>query len=267
MINTIKFKHFILSLLICANTLHAFKIDRVILSSNDNPMYLQFWPLVANAWQKLIGIKPTLILIAEDNIQVDETVGEVIRLKPISGISTASYAQIIRLLAPIFFENEISIISDIDMLPLNKDYFINSVKDIPDDKFVVYRDMAYGKDSLRFPMCYNAGKGYLFKDIFKINSVNDIENKIKEWVKKGCSWETDEVMLYTHVRGWNKFKSHCIFLGHTSMVPQRIDRVAWGYDKNKLKNHYYIDAHMVRPLDKYYKEIKELADDLGLNIN
>jgi len=73
-------------------------------------------------------------------------------------------------------------------------------------------------------------------------------------------------MLYTHVRAWPRFKTHGVFLGHDSMVPQRIDRVAWGYDKQKLKENYYIDAHMVRPLSKYYKEIKELADDVGLNI-
>lgn len=254
----------ILSLFLYSNAAHCFVIDRVILSSNENPMYLQFWPLVAQAWQKLVGIKPTLFLVAHEHIPVDETVGDVVRIKPIPGVSTASHAQIIRLLAPIYFENEISIISDIDMLPLNKDYFVNSVKNIPDTKLVVYRDMGYGKDSLRFPMCYNAGKGYLFKDVFNVKSIEDIPATIAKWVQLGCGWETDEVMLYTHVRKWNKFKANCVFLGHTSMVPQRIDRVDWRYDKTKLKNRYYIDAHMVRPLEKYYKEIKELADDLGL---
>src|SRR5579871_2794464 len=153
-------------------TSYSFKIDRAILSSNENPMYLDFWPLVAQGWRSF-GIKPTLFLIAADYIPVDETVGDVIRIRPIEGVSTASHAQIIRLLGPMYFEGEISIIADIDMLPLNKDYFVNSVVAIPDDKFVVYRDLGYGKNSLRFPMCYNAGKGYLFKEIFNVKSIED----------------------------------------------------------------------------------------------
>lgn len=243
---------------------HGFIIDRVILSSNENPMYLNFWPLVSQAWSKLIGIRPTLILIDENNLPIDTTYGDVIRVNPIPGVSTASHAQVIRLLAPMYFENEICIISDIDMLPLNRDYFVNSVKNIPEDKFVVYRDRGYDPGSLRFPMCYNAGKGYLFKEIFKVKSIDDIPATIKMWVDQKCGWETDEVMLMRHVRSWNRFRSHCVFLGHTSMVPQRIDRANWGYDKKKLAKNYYIDAHMVRPLDKYHKEIQELATDLGL---
>lgn len=241
-------------------------IDRVILASNENPMYLNFWPLVSQAWNKRIGVRPTLFLIDEHNLPVDTTYGDVIRIKPIPGVSTASHAQIIRLLAPIYFENEISLISDIDMLPLDKEYFVNSVKNIPDTMFVIYRDLAYGKNASRFPMCYNAGKGYLFKEIFNIKSVEEIPAIIKRWMAKGLGWDTDELMLYAHTRQWPRFKTHCILLGHTVVDDQRIDRARWGYDKAKLKSNYYIDAHMVRPLDKYYKEIRELASDLGLSI-
>lgn len=245
------------------NDLHGFKIDRVILSSNENRMYLDFWPLVARAWSTLIGIKPTLFLIAPDHIQVDESVGEVIRIKPIEGVSTASHAQLIRLLAPIYFENEISIISDIDMLPLNKSYFIDSVAHISDNKFVVYRDLLYGGIWARkFPMCYNAGKGIVFKELFGVKTIDDIPTIIKQWFNKGWKWETDERILHLSVCHWKKFKTHCVLLGHGSLP--RIDRTNWKYDKNKLKNNYYIDSHMVRPLTKYFKEIKELADDLGL---
>ena len=36
------------------------KIDTVILSSNDNPNYIQFWPIVSEAWS-LMGVEPILI--------------------------------------------------------------------------------------------------------------------------------------------------------------------------------------------------------------
>lgn len=257
-------KKIMLLLLFCFN-LSALKIDRVILSCDTNPTYIQFWPIVAKAWKQLIGIQPTLALIAEDNIEIDTSLGDVIRIKPIPNIPTSLQSQVIRLLLPAYFENEVCLISDIDMLPLNKDYFVNSIKNIPDDKFVVYRNMAYGNMS-RLPMCYNAGKGYLFKEIFKIRNINEIPEKIKYWHSLKLGWETDEKILTKYLLSSNKTKKKCIFLHHRAMPDRRIDRSNWQYDKKKLKEGYYIDAHMVRPLDKYYKEIKELLDDIGLGL-
>lgn len=253
---------FLLALLLSTNA-SALKLDRVILASDANPTYLQFWPLVARAWKQLIGVQPTLILIADESVQVDETLGDVIRLKPIEGVSTATYAQCVRLLAPAYYENEVCIISDIDMLPISREYFCDSIKDFSDSTFVVYRDKAYGENSKRFPMCYNAGKGRLFKSIFRFSSVDDIPRLVQKWVEMGLGWNTDEIMLLAYVRNWPYMKDHCAFLGHTSMESRRIDRANWRYSKTRLGN-YYIDAHMVRPLDAYYDEIKALADDLGL---
>ncbi len=251
-------------LLLAFNNTQCLKIDRAIVSSDANPMYLQFWPLVARAWQQLIGVRPTLLLIADDTVEVDESVGDVIRFQPIPGVPTATHAQCIRLLAPAYFEDDVCIISDIDMLPLSKAYFVNSIKDLPDDAFVVYRDRAYGNDARRFPMCYNVGKGCLYKSIFRFNSVADIPYIIKKWVEKGFGWNTDEIILTAYVRQWPQFKENCVLLGHTSMETRRIDRSNWQYNKEKLNSKYYIDAHMVRPLDKYYAQIKELVDDLGI---
>lgn len=240
------------------------KIDRVILSTNENPMYIEFWPLVANAWSQLIGFRPTLALVADENTHVDYSLGDVIRIQPIPGIPTSLHAQVIRLLLPIYFEDETCIISDIDMIPISKDYFVNSVKDIPDDHFVIYRDHGYGKKSRRFPMCYSAAKGKTFKEIFKIKSIEDIPNKVIEWSKLKHGWATDEFVLCQAIYKWNLFKSKCTRLHHTSMLPQRIDRSDWKYDKNKLKEGYYIDAHMLRPLSTFIHEIQELAQDLGI---
>jgi hypothetical protein len=259
-------KRLILSIFILVSSLEAFKIDRVILSSNENQTYLDFWPLVAEAWQRL-GIKPTLALIGDESLRVDESYGDVIRIKPIPGVSTVTHAQVIRLLLPIYFEDEISIISDIDMVPCS-DYVSRSVAKVPDDKFVVYRDRAYGKSSLRFPMCYNAGKGCLFKSIFNVNSIEDIPNKVKEWVSLGHAWDTDEIMLYKHVRSWQHFATNCVFLRHGHQLRRRIDRgLPWGYNKRLLKMGYYNDAHCERPISKspYKEHIEELARDLGLS--
>jgi hypothetical protein len=47
------------------------KIDYVIVSSDDNPLYLDFWEIVKRLWIDLIGIKPILVKIS-DNDNVEE---------------------------------------------------------------------------------------------------------------------------------------------------------------------------------------------------
>lgn len=238
----------------------AIKLDRVILSSDANPFYLEFWPIVARAWKEIVGIKPTLVLIADMDVCVDETIGEVMRFEPIQGVSIALQTQVIRLLIPAFFENEVSIISDIDMLPLNKNYFIKELENIPDENFLVYRDKAYENNSFRYPMCYNAAKGSTFKEIFKVNTLKDIPHIIKAWASLNLGWPTDEFILYAYLNNWKKFHSKCTRLGHST--EKRIDRSDnLTYDTQLLQNNYYIDAHLLRPYSQYAHEINQL---LGL---
>ena len=45
------------------------KIDRVILASNENKNYLDFWPIVSEAWKKL-DVKPVLIYTGRDKIDL-----------------------------------------------------------------------------------------------------------------------------------------------------------------------------------------------------
>jgi len=119
--------------------LNSIKINRVILSANTNPTFMDFWPLVAKAWKEM-GIQPTLALIEDQkNISIDKSLGDVMRFEPIEGVKPGVQAQLIRLLLPTYFEDDVCLISDIDILPLSKDYFVTRVKQYPENSFIVYR--------------------------------------------------------------------------------------------------------------------------------
>lgn len=233
--------------------LNGLVIDRVIIATDSNPAYIEFWPIVAKAWSDRIGIRPTLALIAHDDVQIDESLGDVIRFEPLEGIPTPLQAQAIRLLLPAYFPDECCIISDMDMIPLNKDYFVNSIADLPDDVFVVYRDRAYGDNDARYPMCYLAAKGRVFQDLFNIESINDIGAIIKAWHSLNWGWSTDELVLHMYLRNWPLYHTKCVKLGHG--VEKRIDRSCWSYDADLLHQGDYIDAHCPRPYSTYKKEI------------
>lgn len=234
------------------------KIDRAIVASDSNPMYLQFWKVIAPLWTKM-GIRPTLAYIGDEKDLVDEKIGDVIRFKPISGVSTAMYSQVIRLLLPIYYENEVSLISDIDMIPINVKYYQNSIKNIPDDKFVIYRNLAYSRELHQYPMCYNAGKGYVFKDLFKISSTEQIPTLVKYWNTLRFGWSTDEMVLYNEIDRFDQNK--VVKLGHG--VNGRIDRSTnCVYNLNTLNSGEYIDCHSVRPYDRYRELIDKLVSDI-----
>jgi len=257
------------------------KVDRVILSTNDNPLYIEFWPLIANAWNNM-RVKPTLALIGDENIRIDESLGDVIRFKPIPGIPTGFQAQVIRLLLPIYFEEEVCLISDIDMLPLNKELLLDVIADIPNDKFVVYNNKLYDclKNISIYPMCYNAAKGKTFKEVFKINDPQQIPQLIKlwynfssnlnidnsfqdkEWAKK-IIWLTDERMLAEYLHSWNNYESRCLKLDYT--FDRLIDRSNWQYDVNLAKNNFYREAHLPRPYRNF--ENKKKIDQLLIDAN
>ena len=191
---------------------YGFTLDRVILSSNNNPLYLEFWPYAAKAWTQLIGIRPTLALIADSSVQVDETLGDVIRFEPIPGVPTGLHAQLIRLLLPAYFPSDGCILSDIDQLPINKSYFIDQVRDIANNKFIIYNNLAYGPDIKRFAMCYVAARGSVFKEVFNIPDISSIPQIIKSWVEKKLGFDTDELLLYNYVTNWQDYSTQCIKL-------------------------------------------------------
>lgn len=276
----------------------ALEINRVIFATDANPEYLEFWPLVARIWKTHVGVQPTLALVANDSVQVDESVGDVVRFEPLTDIPTAQQAQIIRLFLPFYFKNDGCIIADIDMLGFDRHYFVDQLAGFDDSAFIVFRDAAYSPLKQRYPMCYVAAKGHTFAHVFGIHTPNDIQKTIKSWFAQGYGWHTDERCMYKKIQGWCNVdqptergplgqlydyfwrmmkhvfwlcqifqpdypcaQRNVVFLGGRNI--KRIDRINWGYDAQALKSGAYQDAHLPRPYSAHKNEIDQLLSDLN----
>lgn len=240
-------------------------INRAILATDTHPDYIAFWPLVAKAWTQLIGVRPTLALIAPPDVPIDETLGDVIRFEPIPGIPTSLQAQTIRLLLPALFPDDVCITSDIDMLPISRSYFIDPIAYTPLDHLIIYRDAAFGPNAERFPMCYIAAKGYVFQEIFGLTSKEEIPNIIKKWNSFGLGWNTDELVMYQYLKNWHGFKNRCTRYSTLNHPPvERIDRARWGFNPALIASGYYTEAHMPRPYARYQGSLGYLAQLLGI---
>jgi len=242
------------------------KIDYVVMGSDTNPMYLDFWPLVSKMWKTVFNITPVLGLIcSEDSDFIQDEYGLVKKFKSISGVNEGLQSQIIRLYLPNILEGNI-LISDLDMLPLSKTYFVDNISSFDADKFyVLSSDNAECVANKEYPMCYNVGHSKMFKEILNVPDCwCSFATKIGAL---NLGWSTDQLFLFEKINEYRKNNPNKVILknrGWTVRGPaeRRIDRLYWSYDSGLVSSHYYIDSHMLRPYKQFKSEIDRLASCL-----
>jgi hypothetical protein len=255
-----KYGYILFFILIAHQIVFPLTLDRVILATNNNPDYIQFWPIAAKAWKEVVGIRPTLALIGcSGEVTVDESYGDVIRFAPIDGIPTSFYAQCVRLLLPCLFPNDGCILADIDLIPLQKRFFLKKIEKIPEDRFVIYRNKAYWFNKSRIYMCYNVAKGATFQEIFDIQSIDDIPQVIKEWWQIGLGWDTDEKVLYRYLKKWINYKTRVKKLGYGKRLNRRIERKL-AFRQKKVFRYSYIEMNCPRPYIAHKHQIDHIMN-------
>jgi len=226
----------------------------VFFSSDENPFYSDFAPYVTKAWESF-GFEVYYNVVDKENHFVNPEI-----------IPFGNQSQICRVLLPALFPNRICITADIDMLPLSREYFVNSLdglKNKEDNIILSLSSDAYNHMDFvsfkRHPICYLAGFGETFSKVTKVANKEQIGSVMLEWWNKGYGWDTDEMCfsqnLYDSIhnqeitltefnRGWSG-----------GVANLRIDRDRWFYNIDKLKNNEYIDSHMLRPLSRFEQDL------------
>lgn len=228
------------------------------MGSNNNPLYLDFWPIVSKVWREVFNITPVLGLISDEETNIyNDGNGLVIKLKSIEGFDDGLLSQLVRLYLPKFLEGN-CIISDIDMIPLSKKYFIEDLNEYSDNDFIILSSHhPQTIDTNQYPMCYVVGNDKIFKELFTLD--DDWISFIKKIPSQG--WFTDQLYLYNTINKNNNF-SYKFPRRNGGFTNNRIDRIMWSYDVNKLKDGYYIDSHSLRPYSQYSEEINKLINYL-----
>lgn len=226
-------------------------IDYVIISSDDNNLYYDFYPIVSKQWNKF-GYKVFFAHITDTDSEIEETeFGLYKKFKSIDNINSGFQSQVVRLFIPTLLKDKNFLISDIDMLPLNKDYFESKSKLVLEDKILIYSGQPYN-DRPYYPMCYILGNGELLKKELKIESnYKDFITKMTNY--SNLDWNTDEKYFYQ-----TTILSKNLVVLRDRDFNRRIDRSNWIYDINKLKNCDYIDSHMIRPYKSHEDQIKKI---------
>jgi hypothetical protein len=263
----------------------AVKLACCLLAADANPDYLEFFPLVHAAWKDIVGVEVRLVLIAdtlppdlrrfEDSIRV---------FTPIPGVHTAFQAQCIRVLFPPLLASEFAdavLVSDIDMLPLSRRYFVRSIRHVDRNDFVIYR--AGVLEHLgQLPICYNAAMPGTWAEVFPgIRDENDIAALLEEWwagaslrygIREGMDWATDQYRLFSYVANWSAINGtgRLVRLGDIATRFRRIDRSdpvkfrkSVTTHRHLLRTGYYADCHMLQPPSEHVTDNLMAATEAG----
>lgn len=187
------------------------KIKYCLLATNMNENYHEFIPYVCKMWKELLDVEVKIIFVADIIPEkYDQYKNNVILFKPLENIHTAFQAQCLRLLYPCLFDtHEGVMIADIDMIPLQKKYY-EGLYEIDKDKFIITHKIMLARKQLM--MSGNLAIPSTWKEIFKINDINDIKNTLIKWnlmypnydgIRGGVSWNADQEILYNYVTEWN----------------------------------------------------------------
>ena len=257
------------------------KLTNVLVATDMNPLYYKFIPIFIKTWNKLFpNVKVTIVVVAKE--LVDELLpykDNIVLFPPIENMNTAFIAQNIRLLYPALIDTEGGVlITDMDMLPMSRKYYTEQIKNIDNTKFVCYRPLScVGKNEM--VMCYNIALPNIWRDIFNINTTNDIIDTLQYIYKNnyyagthgGAGWNIDQLYLYNKTQKWNERTKSLIILNKpiyvilNNYVPSNMYVRLWKhYNFNDiaacLKQDNIVDFHMPRPYFNYKTDINRIVN-------
>ena len=249
------------------------KLDCILTSCNTNPLYMDFIPIFIKTWNKLYPIVDVKIVLISNTIPTEfhEFTKNIILFPPLEDISTAFTSQYIRLLYPAILNYENGImITDIDMLPMNRTYYTSNIQNVENDKFIYMRNVLL--QNKQIAMCYNVARNKTWGEIFSIITTEDINNHLKEAYSQityvdghnQAGWSTDQTVFYKKIMRWNDITNNFIVLNDNKTGYRRLNRNTFTMNttmRNQVKSGYYSDYHCYRPYMKY-KEINDQILDL-----
>lgn len=245
------------------------KVDYAIHSSDANPFYLEFWPLVSKVWKLRFGIEPLLVFIGDDSVPIDETYGRVIRMRPIPDVPLYLQCQWVRFWIPSQFPDKVCLLSDIDMFPISRTYFIDQLAAIPDTKYV-----HLNPNHQFVPVCYHAALGSMFREILSLHETweDSIRALYASQMGHDCFRQDPTNLILKDKPNWGADEEWSTALIRTYPDPSRfvflkrhharLDRSAWAWTPQQIAADVYADSHSIRPYSAYRAEINALVDTL-----
>lgn len=233
------------------------KLTTVLSAVNNNPEYYKFIPKQILFW-KHFNIRFIAIFVGN---QIPEELlsykDNIILWNKNTGLNSAFVAQNLRMYYPALLhlpEDELGMITDMDMLPMNDKYYKSGLESYTVDDFIYYRNI----DDRQIYMCYNAAHPSLWAKLFNIYSESDIEFQIQNTYDNGYNgipgstgWFIDQEIMYKTLINYEKLQilNRPITRLETESYQQHLNNgdtdFIKKYDDAHFHRDYYVNEHYI----------------------
>lgn len=203
------------------------RLHTVVSAVNMNPHYMAFVPNFITSWKYLFpNVDVRVVVIADELPKMFEPFVEHLVLHPCpKGLSDVTVAQCIRLLYPREIDtSEGVLITDIDMFPLQREYYIRGIDDVQKNTLVIYRNGL--PDELY--MCYLCAAPAVWTSLI---GSEDTDTLLTKWCAN-TAWNTDQTELTKAFYNWK---------GPTKIWADRelrFNRLCRSFKEHKLGSEY-----------------------------
>lgn len=243
--------------------------NRVVVSTDENPDFLDFIPLVSMAWKKFFPQAELSIAFVTDRSMFDGLVGKMLQYGDVSlfptfkEIPTANHAKIARhILAGCF--DDVCMIEDVDTIPLQASYFESRTALHQPGKLLAVGKEVYGiEHPNKFPISTMTAQGKVFQSIFNPTDAdyNEIFKNLNRFKDKAdiCTspqYFSDESLIKELLSGWSGEVVHA--RRGVNIKEDWIDRSWWDVDEDKLNRGEYVTCNMLRGARRNFKYLYPL---------
>ena len=257
------------------------KVDRVILVTNNNSLYYDFWNNLSFTYKEKFGITPTLVFFGEkeelDSTNLSQEYGEIILQKKIEGIPDWQYTWALFYFTK-FYPEETCVVMGIDQIPLGTYFFKESVEFVNENNYVMLIDDQYKLENKYphkwdeggfSPSAYHMGKGKTFSEIFEFEDTFESEiikiHNLNIKTMWDNQWGTDEAYSCNKLMTFKDRNRISDLSKSNDFLNKRIDchrNVEVEYDLNLLKNNGYIECHSCRPYHQHKNYLNNLFNNI-----
>lgn len=257
--------------------------DIIVVSANEDPLYVEFWPLIAWANRVVFGCDVHLAFLTEQEpdspfVQELRRHGPVKLYRPVPGVPDCNLAKMVRYIHCSRQGSRVCYIEDIDLLPLKRDWAVEKVAQRPANHLLLCGAEVYGatepeqKKASAAPASLMTAEGDVWKALLNPQDL-PYEELVKSWASRDHSDpHTDITSLVYHERddcfSCERFlrelrRENPVLEFHVErgydVFKDTLPRTGWHFDADRLWRGEYIESHMPRPLHEHREKIEPMV--------